>query len=192
MQNPTIGDYYDEEVEIIELQETNNALMQGAYICLRIGACVWGLGYLAFQVVVVYALSVLHTQAVMETCGVSLWIFLLVHLLLPFVLLCILCCVMLCLYMLTINLMIDAKEYITYYFLTVFLALVYFGVLCGVGAYLTSKAHNNEPCKAAMVSITGTPLLSTLGWVYVALDGADLLLSVVIMIVLGYVHYFLP
>ena len=173
-------------------QDTGDLFMEGVFTCLRIGACLWGLGYLALQGLVVYVLVLSHTQLVLDACGESLWIFLLVHLILPVVLLCMFVCALLCIYMLTVNLMIDAKQFITYYFVVVLLAFIYFVVLCGLGAHFTSRASSNESCRAALISTTGSPLLSTLGWVYVALDGANLLLSMGLMVALGYVHYFLP
>lgn len=174
--------------------DTDLVVSQVACVCFRVGYCIWGLGYMAFHIMVIYALVMTHTQSVTDACGVSLWVFLLVHLLLPVVLLCLLCCAVLYVYMLAANLMLDAKQIPFYYWVVAVGAFVYFATLCGVGAHLTDQASRNEACKTAVVSATHMmhpPLLTTLGWVYVGLDGASLLLSVGLMVALGYVQYFL-
>lgn len=190
LRNHTLYHNEDDEDEAV----ARDPYTYAAYLCMRVAACVWGLGLLVFHVLVIYALAVSHTQAMLDACGPSLWIFMLVHLLLPILLVCILCCAVMCIYMLAVNFMVDAKQFIGYYMAVICWALVYFAVLCGVGAHLTAQAAGNAQCRNALVSIHGEPfpLLTTLGWVYVALDGADLLLSVAVMAALGYVHYFLP
>jgi hypothetical protein len=174
---------------------SGDAYTYAAYLCMRVGACVWGLGLFVFHVLVIYALAISHTQAMLDTCGPSLWIFMLVHFLLPLLLLCLLCCAILCIYMLAVNFMVEAKQFIGYYMAVVLGALVYSAVLCGVGAHLTAQAAGNPECRSAMPTLRAgesLPLLTTLGWVYVALDGAAVLVSMAVMAALGYVHYFLP
>jgi hypothetical protein len=188
----------DMSTYISETSETDNLhffLTQGTYVCLRIGGYVLSIGYLVFHIMVIYALVETHTPKVMDTCGFSLWLFLLMHLILPLILLFILCCAMLCIYALTVNLMLDTKQLLFYYWVVIVLAIVYFAVMCSVGAYLLYEASKNLECKEAILSSTSgmqPPLLTTLGWVYVALDGANLLLSIGILVALGYVNYFLP
>jgi hypothetical protein len=187
-------------LEEAERKEENDEMMdppffsQAVYVCLRVGSCVWGLGLLAFHIIVIYALVVTHTQSVMDACGASLWIFLLVHLLLPMVLTCILCCALLCVYLLASNLMLSVQQAPFYYWALIFMAITYFAVLCGVGAHLTSKAAGNSACIAAVGTATNNmpQLLTSLGWVYVGLDGADLLLSLAVMVALWYIQYVLP
>lgn len=181
----------DEVGDSYELQ-SETLLAQMGYVCLRGLSCVWGLGLLAFHVLVIYALAVTHTQGVLDACGVSLWIFMLIHLLLPILLACVLCCTVLCVYMLATNLMLDTQQVPFYYWVVILLAGAYFAVLCGVGAHLTGEAASKPACNEAVASATGSAqLLTALGWVYVALDGADLLLCIGGMAALGYVQYFL-
>lgn len=154
--------------------------------------CLWGAGLLIFHGFIIYALAVTHVHGVMDACGTAIWTFLLVHLLAPFMLLCLCCMLMLCVYVLTTNTIMQAQSLIKYYFVGAVAALVYFTAFCGIGAWLASKPVPDS-CSEAVRSATGSAImLQALAWVYVALDGLDALLSLIILAGLSYVNYFLP
>ena len=186
----------DEEspMMIAPKEEANPGLLVVGFLCLRFLLYLWSLGLFAFHVVVVYALVTANTSAVFSVCGHSLWIFLLIHILLPLIVMCVLLVVLLLVYMLFVGLYLEIADKFHVYAVPLLMVLGGYTALCGLGVHYTQEAVQNAACNGALseASGLGSPLLATVGWVYVALDSLGLGVTLCMLGGLLYIEYVLP
>jgi hypothetical protein len=179
-QMPLLPQQKEEKVEEEENESLSAPLRRGS------GVVIWTiityLTSLAFMGLVIYALVVSNTEIVFSACGDALWNFMCVRL--GFA---IFEASMVCLVRKEVLIgnergegKIEGAAY------DLMLLGVFHIVLLGLGAFYVSQAMNNEPCRAALASVstTNSPLLGILEYVYVGLD-ALYVISVTCMILLA-------
>ena len=133
-----------------------------------------GLPFIAFFVIVCYALSVSNTTEVHDACGTQLWKLILSHLVVPIglslVVVLFTVAVLICFY--GLSEVGERNLPIVFGVVSTLVLVMYCSLFLGLGYPIVRDAMYSDGCVKALsnVSFTNTPLLGILGCIYLVFD----------------------